>query len=141
MVLPCISGVSARRTATAIAAPQEMPHRMPSSCIKRRAMALDSSSVTSSTRSTIDRSRFFGTKPAPIPWILCGLGLISSPANAWEITGDTAGSTATETIGLPWVFLIYRETPVMVPPVPTPATRTSTAPSVSFQISGPVVFS
>ena len=29
----------------------------------------------------------------------------------------------------------------MVPPVPTPATSTSTAPSVSFQISGPVVFS
>ncbi|EJT83782.1 hypothetical protein PPS11_30776 [Pseudomonas putida S11] len=30
---------------------------------------------------------------------------------------------------------------MMVPPVPTPATSTSTAPSVSFQISGPVVFS
>ncbi|MCY1311339.1 hypothetical protein D9M70_616270 [compost metagenome] len=29
----------------------------------------------------------------------------------------------------------------MVPPVPTPATSTSTAPSVSLQISGPVVFS
>ncbi|MNH22044.1 hypothetical protein D3C79_818840 [compost metagenome] len=29
----------------------------------------------------------------------------------------------------------------MVPPVPTPDTSTSTAPSVSFQISGPVVFS
>ena len=30
-------------------------------------------------------------------------------------------------------------TPVMVPPVPTPATKMSTLPSVSFQISGPVV--
>ncbi|MCY1545816.1 hypothetical protein D9M68_817760 [compost metagenome] len=29
----------------------------------------------------------------------------------------------------------------MVPPVPTPATSTSTAPSVSLQISGPVVCS
>jgi hypothetical protein len=34
-----------------------------------------------------------------------------------------------------------RETPVMVPPVPTPATKTSTWPSVSAQISGPVVAS
>ena len=29
---------------------------------------------------------------------------------------------------------------MIVPPVPTPATNTSTSPSVSFQISGPVVF-
>jgi len=29
--------------------------------------------------------------------------------------------------------------PVMVPPVPTPETRMSMPPSVSFQISGPVV--
>ena len=29
--------------------------------------------------------------------------------------------------------------PVMVPPVPIPATNASTWPSVSFQISGPVV--
>ena len=33
----------------------------------------------------------------------------------------------------------YAPAPVMVPPVPTPAMRTSTRPSVSFQISGPVV--
>jgi hypothetical protein len=38
-----------------------------------------------------------------------------------------------------WVELENRETPVMVPPVPTPATRTSISPSVSSQISGPVV--
>ncbi len=31
------------------------------------------------------------------------------------------------------------DTPVMVPPVPTPATRMSTLPSVSFQISSAVV--
>ncbi|MNH22045.1 hypothetical protein D3C79_818850 [compost metagenome] len=106
MVLPCISGFSARRTAAAMAAPEEMPQRMPSSCIRRRAMALDSSSLTSSTWSTRDRSRFFGTKPAPMPWILCGLGLISSPARAWVITGDTIGSTATDRIALPWVCLM-----------------------------------
>ena len=33
----------------------------------------------------------------------------------------------------------YRPAPVMVPPVPTPATKWVTVPSVSFQISGPVV--
>ena len=32
-----------------------------------------------------------------------------------------------------------RPTPVIVPPVPTPETKTSTFPFVSFQISGPVV--
>jgi hypothetical protein len=34
---------------------------------------------------------------------------------------------------------MYWATPVMVPPVPVPETRMSTLPSVSFQISGPVV--
>ena len=33
----------------------------------------------------------------------------------------------------------YRPVPVMVPPVPTPATKCVTLPSVSRQISGPVV--
>ena len=38
-------------------------------------------------------------------------------------------------------FLDFRNspTPVIVPPVPTPATKISTLPSVSSQISGPVV--
>jgi hypothetical protein len=34
---------------------------------------------------------------------------------------------------------MYSLTPVMVPPVPTPEIRISTLPSVSSQISGPVV--
>ena len=55
------------------------------------------------------------------------------------MTGDSTGSTATEVICLPKSNLIAREIPVIVPPVPTPATTTSTLPSVSFQISGPVV--
>ena len=69
-------------------------------------MALASSSVTRSTRSTSDRSRFFGTKPAPMPWILCGDGLTSSPARVWLITGEPVGSTATESNGLPQVCLM-----------------------------------
>nr|PRK41977.1 hypothetical protein BV190_01323 [Haemophilus influenzae] len=55
------------------------------------------------------------------------------------MTGDSTGSTATEVICLPKSNLIAREIPVIEPPVPTPATTTSTLPSVSFQISGPVV--
>ena len=57
------------------------------------------------------------------------------------MTGDAAGSTATVTIFFARVCLIYRDTPVNVPPVPTPATNASILPSVSSQISGPVVFS
>ena len=76
-----------------------------------------------------------------MPWILCGAGLFGWPASFCEITGLFAGSTATEMIFFPFVFLMNRDTPVIVPPVPTPETRTSTAPSVSSQISGPVVAS
>lgn len=54
-----------------------------------------------------------------------------------EITGLSAGST--QMILTPG-FCIFRyfPTPETVPPVPEPATNTSTLPAVSFQISGPV---
>ena len=39
----------------------------------------------------------------------------------------------------PETSLRYRPVPEMVPPVPTPATKWVTLPSVSAQISGPVV--
>ena len=68
-----------------------------------------------------------------MPCILCG------PATPVESTAEAAGSTATIfTSG----FLDLRNspTPVRVPPVPTPATKISTLPSVSSHISGPVVF-
>ena len=39
----------------------------------------------------------------------------------------------------PETSLRYRPAPVMVPPVPTPATKWVIFPSVSAQISGPVV--
>src|SRR5260370_35767291 len=55
--------------------------------------------------------------------------------------GERVGSTATVRILFDRVFLMYRETPVSVPPVPTPETNTSILPSVSSQISGPVVLS
>ena len=40
------------------------------------------------------RCRFCGTKPAPVPWILCGPGFSGSPASVCEITGESFGSTA-----------------------------------------------
>jgi len=54
------------------------------------------------------------------------------------MTGDADGSTAMALkSGL--CMRMYRVTPVMVPPVPTPVTIMSTSPAVSSQISGPVV--
>jgi hypothetical protein len=35
-----------------------------------------------------------GTKPAPVPWILCGPGLTGSPASVCVMTGESFGSTA-----------------------------------------------
>jgi hypothetical protein len=46
-----------------------------------------------------------GTKPAPMPWILCGPGCTGSPARVCRITGLSAGSTATDTRGWPRVVL------------------------------------
>ena len=67
-----------------------------------------------------------------MPWIGCG------PFWPPDSTGDAAGSTAmTCTPGLR--SLSTWPTPVMVPPVPTPAMKMSTWPSVSSQISSAVV--
>ena len=67
-----------------------------------------------------------------MPWILCG------PEAPPESTGEESGSTAA-TFTAAFCDLRYRPTPVTVPPVPTPATNQSILPSVSAQISGPVV--
>ena len=71
-----------------------------------------------------------------------GLKIIAHPECPPEVVeaSDFSGSTA--------MILRFgrrgfstRPTPVMVPPVPMPETRAATSPSVSFQISGPVVAS
>ena len=72
---------------------------------------------------------------------MCGPGTSSRFSRVCVITGECVGSTATLRIFLPFVFLMKRLTPVIVPPVPIPATKASMSPSVSSQISGPVVFS
>src|SRR3990172_2227344 len=73
-----------------------------------------------------------GTKLAPMPWMPVRPGL--PPAS----TGERAGSTATTRI-FGSCCLSTSPTPVMVPPVPTPATKASTWPSVAFRISWAVV--
>jgi hypothetical protein len=87
---------------------------------------------TVTTSSMKVRSSTSGTKPAPMPWILCGPG--------WppERTGESSGSTAI-TFMPGRRGLITWDTPVIVPPVPTPATKASNWPLVSFQISSAVV--
>ena len=67
-----------------------------------------------------------------MPWILW------APLLPSERTGDPSGSRATILI-LGFFDFRYSPTPVSVPPVPTPAMKISTLPSVSRQISGPVV--
>ena len=65
-------------------------------------------------------------------------GSCAGPDLPPDSTGLSAGSTAiTLRPGLR-CFSTW-PTPVMVPPVPTPATKASTSPSVSFQISSAVV--
>src|SRR5258708_31675920 len=92
-----------------------------------------SSSVTNSMVSTIARSNVSGMKPAPIPWMLCNCGRTGCRLRICVITGLAAGSTPTETIFLSCTCLIYRDTPVIVPPVPMPATKTSIAPPLSAE--------
>ena len=102
------------------AAPQEMPASTPSRRAARRAVSIASSSSTAMISSTSVGSSTGGTKPAPMPWILCGPG---APPDS---TGDAAGSTATtRQRGLR--SFRKRPAPVSVPPVPTPATRQSTS--------------
>ena len=74
-----------------------------------------------------------------MPWILCRPGLSGCSFFVCVMTGLLTGSTAMALkVGLR--FLMTSLTPVMVPPVPTPETRMSTLPSVSFQISSAVVW-
>ena len=67
-----------------------------------------------------------------MPWILW------DPLLPSERTGESSGSSAT-TLTAGFCSFRYSPVPVTVPPVPTPAIKISTFPSVSFQISGPVV--
>ena len=114
--LPLASGRAAISSAPHSAAPQEIPHSTPSRRAARRAVSIASSSSTAITSSSSRRSSTGGTKPAPMPWILCG------PGRPPDSTADVAGSTATIfSCGLR--SFRNEPAPVIVPPVPTPATR------------------
>mmetsp|Transcript_25764 Transcript_25764/g.34287 ORF Transcript_25764/g.34287 Transcript_25764/m.34287 type:complete len:211 (-) Transcript_25764:87-719(-) len=133
-------------TAASTIAPDETPTGNPifqSSSV----IFMASSLWIGTTSSTTLRSRFLGTSPAPIPWILCGpCSPIFSPPKASVISICSWGSTATVFIsglrgGHPCssLPLMYWDIPDTVPPVPTPETNMSISPSLSRQISGPVV--
>ena len=113
-------------------APEEMPTRMPSSRAERRAISRAASASTWITPSSSAVCRFFGMKPAPMPWIGCGLGL--PPL----ITGDALGSTA-YTFNFGHMALSTCAQPVMWPPVPTPVISASTPLGKSAAISCAVV--
>lgn len=53
--------------AATTAAPEEMPHRMPSSLARRRAISMLSRLLTRTTSSKIVVSSTLGTNPAPMP--------------------------------------------------------------------------
>mmetsp|Transcript_51349 Transcript_51349/g.123929 ORF Transcript_51349/g.123929 Transcript_51349/m.123929 type:complete len:205 (+) Transcript_51349:1344-1958(+) len=130
--LPLFSGRFATCVAAKTAAPDEIPQKIPSFVAISRAISIASSPLIWMTSSRRLVSAFPGMKPAPIPWILCGPGLPP------DKTALSTGSTAT-ICKLGFKGLRYWPQPVNVPPVPTPPTRMSTLPSVSSQISGPVV--
>ena len=114
------------------AAPPEMPASTPSRRAHSRASSRASSSSTGTISSITARFSTSGTKPGPIPWILCG------PGSPPDRTGELSGSTPT-TYRSGLRSLRRSPQPVIVPPVPTPATSTSTLPSRSRQISSAVV--
>ena len=65
------------------------PPGAPPRAAMRRAISMASSLVTCTISSIMPVLSTAGTKPAPMPWILCGPGL---PPDS---TGESAGSTAT----------------------------------------------
>jgi hypothetical protein len=80
--LPLFSGLLATSTAAQVAAPEEMPAKMPSSLANLRAVAPAFSLVTWIISSTASGLYTSGTNPAPMPWILCDPGL--PPDNTGE---------------------------------------------------------
>ena len=118
---PADSGRAATCSAPHTAAPHDIPASTPSRRAQRHAVSIASSSSTAMTSSISSRLSTAGTKPAPMPWILCGPG--GPPDSTAEVRGSTATTCSRVALRAP------RPTPVIVPPVPTPATNTSTRPS------------
>ena len=120
-ILPAFSGLLATSMADQTAAPEEIPTISPSSRASLLAIAIASALGQGLISSMSSLPRIDGTKPAPIPWILCG------PFGCPEMTADSAGSTQMVLMAL-FLDLRYWVVPVRVPPVPTPETKKSTLP-------------
>src|SRR5918994_834029 len=123
-VPPSIS--PATRTATAIAAPHDRPAKMPSSASRRRTPITASRLVTRTLSSSTDSSSTGGTNPS------------SSDRRPWTCSPGIGSAATIRTPGRR--DFRKRPTPVSVPPVPRPATKTSTS-GTWARISGPVVSS
>ena len=121
----------ATRTAAATAVPPEPPISRPSSRATRRAMRNESSSLTAITPSITDGSYVSGQKSSPTPSTMYGR------PDPPEYTDPSGSAPMIRTAG--FCSFRYRPMPVMVPPVPRPATKCVTRPAVCRQISGPVV--
>ncbi len=104
--------------------------RSPSSRVTRRAAANDSASVTITVRSTRAGSYVVGQKSSPTPSTRYGRPV---PPEYTEPSGSAPMICTSGFIRFRW-----RATPVIVPPVPTPATKCVTRPAVCCQTSGPV---
>ncbi len=87
MVLPANSSPGGHLLAAAAAAPEEMPRQDARLPAQHRAAATASPLSIGSTGPGRDRSRVAGMKPAPMPWIWWGPGMIGLPARAWLMTG------------------------------------------------------
>ena len=126
------SGQAARRAATATLAPVLIPPKIPSSRASRRPHSNASSLVAVSTpRSRLmSRSSWERTLPRYPGFCAAPACRRKSPENR-PVRRRSPGIAAA-------VWRRNRVTPVIVPPVPTPATNRSTCPARSAQISGPL---
>ena len=115
ILLPLFSSLLANCKAAQVAAPEEIPGKIPSFWARATKVLRASTVGTGIISSITSESKIDGTKPAPIPWIPCG------PLTPFPKVWDSSGSTAT-------IFTSGRTSfnalpiPVTVPPVPTPAT-------------------
>src|SRR4029453_4053789 len=115
---------SATLTAATTAIPHEPPTNKASSRASRRVISNESASDTAMISSGTVGSYADGQKSSPTPSTRYGRPVPP------EYT-DPSGSTPTMRTFPPDTSLRERPAPVMVPPVPTPATKWVTLPSVS----------
>lgn len=88
ILFPLFSGLLASSKAAQVAAPDEIPAKIPSFLARLSKVSPASSSLTGIISSIKSVFRILGTNPAPIPWILWGP--FSPLANVCEENGSTA---------------------------------------------------